>query len=755
MRDPIELGRRFDEELGGELRSADYLYADTRIPAVSLYDHLRLTAGLAVALVRELQRRGASAAEILGIRVGEEWHPNDRELLAVARLAGLLHDLGKAREGQTDYRGHVRRGEEYARAWLERHRVEEPLFSILLGTVVRHHLRDRPRTPLEKIVCIADSYASAGDRPELAQASTPRQLRKAAQEILELETELYGEEKPIRLLLADADHIKGYVYETNALPEIRGGSEFLQEVEEGLREEFAVELAEECLIYCGGGGLLAVVPAGEAAAWKERIEERYVAHTRVATATVAVSPPVGYVDFARGLPPHDAESVAKLRGSGPAEDLLLSHFGEGAIQRESKGNRSLRKNFGELVAELSGQLQRAKRQKTWAPFLEAFPVHRRCESCGKRPATEHDPQREEWLCPVCTGKRGKGREEKRTLREKFAEWGKRRGLGLGAIGPPPKDLDELAGEEGRIALIYADGNNMGDLLQRAPSPATYRHISEALSSATEASLFQALVRTFGPEQLRKTLPFEVIALGGDDVVVLTRAGAGYALALALLEEFERHEKIRRLEEEVAQRFSAFAERLRLTMSAGVVMADVKHPMRFLFDLAEGLLKRAKGLARGCGQSTLCHLGLRAPIIAEEAETLLEALYKRGEGRKMRYLTARPYTLEQARTLLGVAGRLAEVPAHARRSLAEALEKGVYLSLNQALYQAARLRDHKEALVESFQELGRLLSISGSDPGLYFWRQDPERKVWRTPLLDALELVELGTQADLTSREGEG
>jgi len=736
MGDPVVLGQLFDKELGGELREAGYLYADTRVPAVSLYDHLRLTAGLASALVRELLQRGASPEEILG----ESLWLSDKELLAVARLAGLLHDLGKAREGQTDYRRHVRRGVEYARAWLERHQVEEPLLSILIEVVARHHLRDRPQTLLEKVVCLADSYASAGDRPELARAVTPQQFRQAAREIQELERGLFGEAKqPICLLLADADHIKGYVYETNALPEIRGGSELLLEVERNVKREFEQGLAEESLIYCGGGGLLAVVPASEADAWRRKVEACYLEVTRGATVTVVVSPPLGYAEFARGLPPQDALRLAGLRGRGLAEDLLLSHFG--------REDRDRRKNFGELVAELTGRLQRAKREKTWAPFFEALPVHRRCDSCGKHPAAYRDQRRAEWLCSLCEYKRRRGRQERREIFDRFQRWLKET-KGVRSVGKPPDDLDELAGKEGRIALIYADGNNIGDLLQRAPSPATYRHISASLTLATEEALFQALWKTVGPKALQQgSLPFEVIALGGDDVVVLTRASAGYALALAILEEFERHEKIRKLEEEFAQRLDE-PSGLRLTISAGVVMADVKYPMRFLFDLAEGLLKEAKGFAREQHQSILCHLWLRAPVIAEEAKALLNVLYKR----ENRHLTARPYTLEQARTLLEVARRLAEVPAHARRGLAESLKRGVYVSLNHALYQAARLRDHKEILMESFWELGRFLPGNESTQGLYFWRQDPEQAVWKTALLDVLELIELEAHAYPQGRE---
>ena len=65
-----------------------------------------------------------------------------------------------------------------------------------------------------------------------------------------------------------------------------------------------------------------------------------------------------------------------------------------------------------------------------------------------------------------------------------------------------------------------------------------------------------------------------------------------------------------------------------------------------------------------------------------------------------------------------------------------------MSLNYALYQAARRKGQQEVLRRAFEELGRLL-----DPapvGFWFWRNVPQEG-WKTTLLDALELIELGAE----------
>lgn len=534
------------------------------------------------------------------------------------------------------------------------------------------------------------------------------------------------ETMPVCLLLGDADAIKAFVYETSALPEIRGGSEILLELEEEILKRFTQNYPEKGLVYCGGGSFLASVPAGEADNLKREIEQLYLDRTKIATITIVISDPIDRAGLERGIPPYDQQTVSQLHGRGVAQDLLFSHF-DAIVE-----NRADRKNFGELVAQLTGKLQEAKRRKESAPFHETLPIHQRCQSCGKRAAEKRDEAREpaEWLCGVCLMKRQKGREEKREFLLNFRKWAREK-EDVEIAGRAPQDLDKLAEKEGKIALLYADGNNMGDLLQRQKSLESYRNISEVLTKATRETLFTALWETFGSERLaRNMLPFEIIALGGDDVVVIVPASAGWALTTNLLDGFERHPKIQELNEGT-----------RLSMSAGLAIADVKYPVRYLFDLAGGLLKEAKRLAREKRTGTLCHLWLRAPVTSEDAKVILEALYVHDRTHVAYHLTARPYTVAQAKQLLALAKDLSDIPAAQRRALAESLEKGVHVSLNYALYQVARSKEHKERLRTAYRELGKL--VDGGTPiadGFWFWRRNANG--WQTPLLDVLELVEL-------------
>lgn len=732
----------FKGEFAERLRQQDYLLADTRIRWVSLYDHLALTAGIAVVMTVELLRRRKSSLDVCGINLPED------ELRALACLCGFLHDIGKLLRGETEYHYHVARGVDYVREWLETKEVDGLLRSVILNVVARHHLRDNPQTPLEKIICLADSYASSGDRPELGKAATTEEVIKIIRPTHELERDLFGTDAPVCLLVGDTDSIKSYVYETNSLPEIRGGSQILQSLEEKIREKFGQHLAEECLIYCGGGGFLGIVPTSQTQELKQEIEGLYLQTTCVATITVVPSNPLGYADIGRGLAPYDDAQVRALSGSGVAADLIYSHF-EALLK-----DRAKRKNFGELVSALTGRLQQQKRAKATASFLETLPIQRRCEACGKRAANVHDDTRDEWICAICSQKREQGRGEPREFAREFVQWVRdRKRVEIPEKKPDgkprlPEDLDTLAGSDGRIALLYADGNNMGDLLQLMPSPASYRHFSQVVGQATREALFSAIWGVFDDERLKdpdKSLPFEIIVLGGDDIVVIVPARYGWALAIKILEAFEQQSGIKKLQQELQERVGNTLRRpVSLRLSAGLAIADVKYPVSFLFSLVEGLLKKAKKLARDVHSSTLCHLWLRAPVLSERADVLLSALYER----QMMVLTARPYTAEQTRKLTKLARRLEQLSKAQQRSLAEALEKGVHVSLNYALYQAARQNERGTQLCDAFQELGNLLEPAKD--GFWFWRRTDEG--WKTALLDALELIELG--ADLKVPEEE-
>lgn len=192
----------------------------------------------------------------------------------------------------------------------------------------------------------------------------------------------------IALLSADTDRIKEYVFESPRLPEIRGASMILDELNQGLLDDPGHNICKifaqkglpvgqrgnsgvpSCIIYVGGGSLLALVPESLASELVREIEALYPRVTGTATISCVFQ---------------------KVTG----EDVL---------------NR-----LDVLMARQALLLRKKKEEKELLPFFETIPYARRCESCGFRPAACKVTEPElRWLCWPCKKKLdcGKGQRSR-------------------------------------------------------------------------------------------------------------------------------------------------------------------------------------------------------------------------------------------------------------------------------------------------------------------------------------------------------
>lgn len=138
-----------------------------------------------------------------------------------------------------------------------------------------------------------------------------------------------------------------------------------------------------------------------------------------------------------------------------------------------------------------------------------------------------------------------------------------------------QELDKDLEPEGWTAVVHADGNGIGAVIDRLESPDEYHEFSIALEEATR----QALVSAVNEVDARQwILP---ILVGGDDVTVFCRASVAVAFTRAYLRAFER--------------FTAelLPGKRRLTATAGIAFVKPHYPFSEAHDLTQQLTRKAK------------------------------------------------------------------------------------------------------------------------------------------------------------------
>ncbi|MEW6574335.1 MAG: hypothetical protein AB1374_11980 [Bacillota bacterium] len=599
-----------------------------------------------------------------------------------------------------------------------------------------------------------DSWEDVQGKVEAA-FENAQEARKGGQEAMEGDREAFLErarsfepEKPLlALAIADVDQIQPYVFESAKIPEMRGASELINQLgDEGLKDVLKAKgLPEEVIIYHRGGGAMFLAPLAQAEEVCAALEEKYLRKTLIASIT-AVHLPV------------------RLR------QLLRS------------------KDFQQIRNELIHRLQIRKLQKPSPVHFEWLPVARRCQACHIRPATgvytESADQPE--LCEACWKKRREGQEAK--LPSGFISYLKRYQEKYGRQAPyletimadkkavPDEDdinkirraetLEELS-SNGYVGVIAADGDSVGGILPRLNSLAEYVHFSRKLYDLSTGCVYESLAtvlragRKEQPDGGEKRCfhPFELVALGGDDLFLILPAKS----ALAMVQEITR-----RWEEGRAGIIPPGRNDLPPpTLSFGLLICPHTLPLYFMHQLSQQLLRHAKstrlkkklqnkadGLPGYIDFLFLKSSGVPRTDAVQMQKVLYEYKHE-SEPRVRLRLTERPYPLEAFHDLVRTAGALkqAGLTRTQRHSLARSLRLGRFRStMDVMLYWARRPRDEKgEEIRTAFGKwIERLQGGSSGQSGVqsggqlvFPWREEKRggQALWTTQLLDVLELME--------------
>ena len=200
----------------------------------------------------------------------------------------------------------------------------------------------------------------------------------------------------------------------------------------------------------------------------------------------------------------------------------------------------------------------------------------------------------------------------------------------------PFEMEEMVDRKksGWLAVIHADGNNLGKIIQGIaknlkdnPSKDVkdaYRDFSSNLDKAT----IKAAQNTFGKIILKDNyinksgkFPIRPIVIGGDDLTVICRADLAIKFTKEFLEEFQRQTK-----EKLSNMVSKYGLNdfgNGLTACAGIAFVKPKYPFHFAADLAEDLCGQAKNkskLETGSVPSSLAFYKVRSTFVDSFAET---------------------------------------------------------------------------------------------------------------------------------------
>ncbi|OAN47260.1 hypothetical protein A6A03_00500 [Chloroflexus islandicus] len=422
-----------------------------------------------------------------------------------------------------------------------------------------------------------------------------------------------------------------------------------------------------------------------------------------------------------------------------------------------------RKTFGELVTVLATMFHRRRDERTrhgkprYLPHYELIPWAEKCHSSDVRPAVikarigNDDRQLSEASArKLAVGRTVKGADigdlakalkpwqvptdlKSNSWETRWREFLSKNQQSNYARHPnyadaePASDLGDIAAASSPsryIGLIYADGNNIGRLMATLTTPQRYYEVSQVLSEVAREAVFTALAEHLTP--VKNVHPFEILAIGGDDLFIIVPGDKAFDIALTIAQYFERELTIRlgsliprkitnnsqkeliryHGDDPVAQAIRTFSPAVGL--SAGVLIAQENTPFFFLRDLVENLLKNAKKLAK---RNATCHffggaidfMVLKSIGMVSDSVDAFRAEALQDTEKNQRRLTARPYTWAEFAGLLASIRALKQANAprsqlyRIQRVLLRNRTAGIFDSAMEYLYTRSRLGDLSQVL----------------------------------------------------------
>lgn len=338
--------------------------------------------------------------------------------------------------------------------------------------------------------------------------------------------------------------IKEYMLETEKLKQLRGASALIKFANIDLTKQVVLSqsnLIPECIVYCNGGNDLLIVPAGYGKEICKELENKY------SQVLLGGKFAFEYVTCTLDQALFEYKKISKIVTDKLSKRQMFKIYPTNPALSIDK----LYINQTELRFEKP------------TVFSQQAVV---CDTCLIRDAhyIVYEGVETLHLCSVCYLKYVVGMKIRHIFKEEYCT--KKNISNFADI----KQIDSIDEIGDYIAIIYGDGNNMGNVVMNIENIVQMTYFSRKLDRVTINSVYDAIYRYLGDE-----LKFETVILGGDDIFIIVPAEYAIDIAKDIITSFD----------------SAFSNAI--TMSVGILITKPTVPIYSAFRIVSTLLKRAK------------------------------------------------------------------------------------------------------------------------------------------------------------------
>lgn len=355
----------------------------------------------------------------------------------------------------------------------------------------------------------------------------------------------------VRVIKGGTYKIKEYYLENNELADIRGASSIITEVQEKIVPDLLMKtVGFDCVIYSGGGNMLAVIPADSA---PENIGEmlEQAAERCLLTANIA------YV-CSEAMPLSNLLGEKYKSCIASIEQLLTERKKSRAIC----DLKPISEMNGKMLCNVKLVLQK---QSDSGVF---------CSRCCKRIASYQIGN--EYMCGGCAHKYAVGSGQRHRFAADYKKMLQDKHYDLAdKVEENLRKYEDI--DKDHIAVVYADGNNMGGIVQKINNIIDMMDFSDFVKKTMPQLVFRAMAKC-------KVCRFEIVAVGGDDIFILLPAKKAIAFS---------HELIRLYKEAFDGHFAENHS----TLSVGVCIAKPSDKIKIMLETAEDKLKDAKRMMK--------------------------------------------------------------------------------------------------------------------------------------------------------------